>query len=200
MPRITVRFDIRAFQRTLNDLQKKQVPKAAKIALGRVATTVRKVVSQRIRERLNIKSAAAKAAITIRRNARVLVISIEAKGKPIPIRDYGAKATKRGVTFKVVRGGERKLYSNKYGPGFIVAKAGGHVFARVEPEPRGIRRALGKRARIRKVYGPSVPQYFVTQLITQVMVRTARERWPLEFAAAWRGLGIRQSRRSGRSR
>ena len=197
MVALNVRFDLNDFKREIDAKGRKQVDKAAAIALKRVATTVRKVASQSIRERLAIGAAVAKKAITIRRSGNKLTLFIEASGKPIPIRDYGAKAGKRGVTYKVSKSKGRKLYENKYGKGFIVAKAGGHVFIRVEPEPKGIKRLFRKRAKIVKAYGPSVPQYFVTRIIRQLLIAKTRERWPVEFAAAWRGLQIRSA--GGRS-
>ena len=182
---VRVRFDLNAFKRDLDEKGKKRVAKAASIALKRVATTVRKTASDKIRERLAIKAAVAKKAITIRRSAGRLTMVIEASGSPIPIRDYDARAGKRGVTYRVAKGGARKVYQSKFGKGFIVTKAGGHVFVRVEQE------GPGRRAKIKKAFGPSVPQYFVTKIIRELLLDKAKERWPTEFAAAWRGLSIR---------
>jgi hypothetical protein len=189
--RLGVRFDLNEFKRELDAKGRKQVDKAASIALRRVATTVRAVASRGIREKLAISAAVAKKAITIRRDGKKLTMFIEASGAPIPIRDYGAKLGKKGVTYRVSKGDKRKLYENKYGKGFVIEKFGGHVFIRVEPEPKGLKRLFRKRAKIVKAYGPSVPQFFVTRIIRQLLLAKARERWPIEFAAAWRGLSLR---------
>lgn len=183
--RLGVRFDLNEFKRDLDAKGRKRVDRAAQIALGRIGTTIRKVASQGIREKLAITAAVAKKAITIRKSGSKLTLFIEASGSPIPIRDYGARAGKRGVTYRVSKGGKRKLYENKYGKGFIVDRLGGHVFVRSGPARKG-----GK-APIRKVYGPSIPQYFVTRVLRDLMLKSARERWPIEFAAALRGLSIR---------
>lgn len=189
MVRLAVRFNLNDLKRDLDAKGRKRVDKAAAIALGRVATTVRKVASQGIREKLAIKAAVAKNAITIRRLQGKLTIFIEASGKPIPIRDYGARQGKRGVTYRVSKAKGRRVYQNKFGKGFALDKAGGNVFIRVQAEPKGPR-----RAKIVKAYGPSIPQYFVTRIIRQLLQAKARERWPIEFAAAWRGLNIRAGR------
>lgn len=183
MVRVSVQFDINAFKRDLDAKGRKRVNKAAASALSRTATTVRKEASVSIRERLNISAAVAKKAITIRKMKGGLTVFIEAQGRPIPLRDFQARQTRSGVSFKVKRGGERKTYSSKYGPGFIITKIGGNVFVRAEPDPPG-----PKQAKVRKVYGPSVPQYFVTRAIRELLLRTARERWPIEFDRAWRAL------------
>lgn len=188
MVRLSVDLDVLALKRTLNELEKKRVPKAAGIALGRVGTTVRKVASMSIRERMAISAAVAKKAITLRRVGQTrLTLFVEASGRPIPIRDFQAKEGKRGVSYRISKGAGKKIYANKFGKGFIVPRIGGHVFVRVTPDPPG-----KPRANIRLAYGPSVPQYFVTRHIRELMERSARERWPIEFARAWRGLSIRQ--------
>lgn len=203
--RLGVRFDLQAFKRDLDQKGRKRVDRAAGIALRKVGVSVRKVASDSIRQKLAIKAAIAKKAITIRRSGNKLTLFIEASGSPIPLREYGARQTAKGVSYKVSKTRGRRIYENKFGKGFIVERLGGHVFARVEPEPKGVKRAIrsllgrSKRAKIRKIYGPSVPQYFVTRIIRQLLLAKARERWPIEFAAAWRGLSIRAGQGPGQS-
>lgn len=187
MVRLDVRFDLNEFRRGLDRDGRKKVNRAAASALGRVATTVRKEASLTIRQRIAISSAAARKAIVIRRaGADRLTVFIEASGKPIPLRDFQARQGKRGVTYRVTKGGSRKQRQNKYGSAFIVDGIGKHVFIRVTDDPPGSR-----KANIRLAYGPSIPQYFVTRVVRQLMLSKARERWPIEFARAWRGISGR---------
>lgn len=189
MMKYGVELDLTQVKRYASDVQKKYVPAAAGIALKRIGTTLRKVASLKFRERLAIKAAVAKGALTAQRiGSDKMTMRITATGSPIPLRDYGARQTKKGVSFRVTRAGKRKRYIAKGRPGFILESKGGHVFVRTEDDPPG-----AQKGRIRKVYGPSIPQYFLTKVIIGAMEATARERWPIEFAAALRGVLIRRT-------
>lgn len=184
-----VDLSITQMKQFATDVQKKYVPVAAGIALKRVGNTVRNAGATKIRERLAIKASVAKGAIKVRRiGSDSYTLLIEASGKPIPLRDFGATQTNNGAKFRVSRAGTRKLYKRKGRAGFILQSKGGHVFVRTEDDPPGL-----KKGRIKKVYGPSIPQYFVTKLVMDAMKQTARERWPIEFSAALRGVLIRKT-------
>ncbi len=186
---LRVETDFSRVRRYLTDVQKNLVPKAAGIALGRVGKTVRAAASKRIREKLAIKVAVVNKAIDVKREGmRRLAVVVEASGEPIPLRDYQARQTKKGATYRVSKGGARKRYQREGRTGFIVDSRGGHVFVRVEADPPG-----PTKARIKKVFGPSIPQYFVTKLIWRLMEDTARARWPVEFHAALRGVLLRKT-------
>lgn len=186
--RYSVELDLKQVKRYSSDVQKKFVPAAAGIALKRVGTTARNAAAVKIRERLAIKAAVAKGALKVQRIGNGMTIWITATGKPIPLRDYQARKTTRGATFRVSRLSQRKRYMRQGRAGFILDNKGGHVFVRTEDDPPG-----AQKGRIQKVYGPSVPQYFVTKLVIEAMERKARERWPVEFAAALRGVLIRRT-------
>lgn len=186
--RYGVEVDLRQVKRYASDVQKKYVPAAAGIALKRVGTTARNEAATTIRDRLNVKAAVAKGALKIVRTGNGMVLLITATGKPIPIRDFQARMTRAGATFKVARGSRRKLYKREGRVGFILPSKGGHVFARIEDDPPG-----PQKGRIRVAYGPSIPQYFVTRIVIGAMERVARARWPVEFAAALRGVLIRRT-------
>lgn len=187
--RYNIELSLRDVKRLVSDVQKKYIPAAAGIALKRVGNTVRNAGALKIRERLAIKAAVAKGAIKVRRiGSDSFTLLIEASGKPIPLRDFGATQTKKGAKFRVSRAGARKLYKRKGRAGFILQRKGAHVFVRTEDDPPG-----PKKGRVKKVYGPSVPQYFVTKLVMEAMKQTAQERWPIEFSAALRGVLIRKT-------
>ena len=187
--KVDIKADIAQAKRSLGMLER-DVNKAAGRALNRVATTTRKNANQTIRQRLNLNSRVVKAGLLIRTpmvgGKRSLVRDIQASGRPIPIRDYGAKGTRRGVTYAVKRG-SRKLYSRGAYKGFIIDKYGRHVFTRIEPDPPG-----PAKARVKKAYGPSLPQYFVTRAVIAAMRLTVRERWPIEFRRAIEGIRLRK--------
>lgn len=167
----------------------REVNKAAATALRRTATTVRKEADQEIRKRLNLKSGTVKQALVIQMVPGRLIVEIVASGKPVPLKDYGARQTRKGATFQVAKGKGRRVYQRQGRTGFIVPRFGSHVYVRVTPDPPG-----AARAKIEKVYGPSIPQYFVTRFIRERMLRVARERWPIEFA---REISYRQRRAAG---
>lgn len=175
--KLNVRVDIERARREVQ-ASRKQIDRGLARAISRVAISVRKASDQAIRETLAVPSAAVKKALDIKapRGERTLIRDVVATGKPIPIRDYNARKTRRGATFKVLKGAPRKLWMVKGQPGFIVDKIGGHVFHRVGADPPG-----PIKAKIQKAYGPSLTQRFRTRKVVQAMQRTAAERWPIEF-------------------
>lgn len=187
MLKFSVKSDIAAARRTTL-LAQKEIERAAMRALDRVSTTVRRTAADSIGSKLALRKGDIRKQVTIARplGRAKLVRDIVASGRPVPLRDYQARRTKKGVTFKVARAGQRKLYKAKGNAGFIVDRKGGHVFVRTEPDPPG-----PQKGRIRKVYGPSLPQYFVTRYLINAMRRVVAQRWPIEFA---REIKFRSSR------
>jgi hypothetical protein len=176
--KFNVQFDIARARREVKATQK-QINAGAARALQRVAVSVRKASDQKMRETLALPSKAVKNALDIKAPAgqKTLVREVVATGFPIPIRDYSARRTQRkGVTFKVLKGGPRKAWQVKGRKGFIIDRLGGHVFARSGEDPPG-----PAKAPIKKAYGPSITQRFRTKQVQGVMDATARARWPIEF-------------------
>lgn len=177
MIKFNVKFDIDRARREIKADQK-QINAGAARAIQRVAVTTRKAADQTMRQTLALKSSVVKNSLSIEspRGQRTLIRDVVATGKPIPIRDYNASETSKGVTFRVVRGAKRKVWMVKGRKGFIVQRLGGHVFAAMEPDPPG-----PKKARIKKAVGPSLTHRFNTKAVRNVMNRTSAERWPIEF-------------------
>jgi hypothetical protein len=173
--KVNVKLDIQRARRELSHMQK-EVNRAAIVALTRVATTARKEADQEIRQRLALKSGTVKEALRIIKYRNVLVVDIDATGKPIALREWNARETRKGVTFLVAKGRPRKVYTRSGRKGFIVSKYGRHVFVRTTADPPG-----PAKAKVSKVYGPSIPQYFVTKSVTGRMIKVANVRWPIEF-------------------
>lgn len=106
-----------------------------------------------------------------RATPNALVSSLVVTGRPIPLRDYKARQTKRGVTAQVSPG-KRRLISHRGNRAFIVQKLSGHVFARE-----------GKaRLPIKKLFGPSLPSTFVQAEVRAAWTATAREALPRRLA------------------
>lgn len=170
-------MDIDAARQSLGLLQS-DVNKGAARALDRVATTVRKDAANEIKNRLKLGASAIKAKLDVTRpyGGQRLIRDIVASGKPIPLRDYSARSTQRGATYQVSVSKGRRVYRNKFGAGFMIPRLGNNVFVRVGPNPKG-----KKSAPIRKVYGPSIPQYFVTRFVRERMLATSADRWGIEF-------------------
>lgn len=165
---LTVRPDISEARRYLNRLENVEIRKVVGRALTRSAAAAKTFSSRKLRERLNLSKAVIDRGITTRRSSEVRGIAslslntawfeIRWGGKPFPLRDYAARPTGRGVTFKVAKSGGRKLYRRRGRAAFIIEKLGGHVFVRVTDDPPG-----PARAKIEKVYGPSIPQFAITR-------------------------------------
>jgi hypothetical protein len=174
---IRVVADLREVEKYANDVRRNRVPRAAGAALQKTARSVTKTADQEIRQRWALSSAVVKKALTTERYNNRLMVAVVATGSPIPLRDYQARMTKMGATFRVVKAGGRKLYKRLGNAGFIIDRFGGHVFVRIEPDPPGPR-----KGRIKTVYGPSITHYFVSRFIRTRMDATANETWPKRFA------------------
>jgi hypothetical protein len=143
---IRVVQDLSEVQKYANDVRRERVPRAAGSALQKTARAVVKTADQDMRKRWALSSAVVKKALTTERANNRLTITVVATGSPIALRDYQARQTKKGATYRVVKSGGRKIYVRQGITGFISNRFGGHVFVRVEPDPPGPR-----KGRIKKV-------------------------------------------------
>lgn len=91
------------------------------------------------------------------------------------MRDYKARQTRKGVTVAVTPG-KRKLIEHRGNRAFIVAKIGGHVFAREGKE----------RLPIKKLFGPSLPATFLQDEVRRAWTATATEAMPRRLAEEMR--------------
>lgn len=165
---LTVRPDVTAAKAYLRQLEQVELRRVVGRALTRSASAAKTFSSRKLRERINLPKSIIDEAIRTRRSNEVRGIKsidlntawfeIRWSGHPFALRDYAARRTNRGVTYKVARRGSRKLYLRNGRPAFIVEKLGGHVFVRVGADPPGPR-----KAKIVKVFGPSVPQFAMTR-------------------------------------
>jgi hypothetical protein len=164
--RIDVKAEVEAAQKNLDDLQKRQVRRAAARALNRTGQQVRTRAVRDTAKTMGLTGKRVREAITLfKANPNALYAEVKAKGQPISLKEFKARQTRKGVTAKVM--GERKLYRHR----FIVQSLGGHVFEREGK----------KRFPIRKLWGPSVPAVFLMDNINKALRDHAAERWRINF-------------------
>jgi hypothetical protein len=182
----TIKVDTKPARDYLQKLTRRELPRVVGRSLDRTAASGKTFLSRRLRERLALKKGVVDKAISKRRSSEISSITalnldrawfeVRASGDPIPLRDYNARATRRGVTYQVSRGAGRKTYRAKGNLAFIVERFGGHVFVRTGPNPPGPRSAP-----IRKVFGPSLPQAFRTKKERDALIAHCREVWAREI-------------------
>lgn len=177
--------DTSGARRYLEQLDKRDLPKVIGRSLTRTAASGKSFLSKNLRQRINLKKSDIDQAIATRRSNEIGSLTalafgrawfeVRVSGKPIPLKAFAARQTRKGVTFKVSRIGNRRVYVRQGQPGFIVNSLGGHVFVRKGPEPPG-----PPKAPIHKVYGPSLPQYFSTRRVRDEEIAHVRDFWSRE--------------------
>ena len=190
---IRVQSDTSGARKYLSDLQQREIPRVIGRTLNRTASSVMSRPSREMRTRVNLKKAVIDKAISKRRSNEIQTLTalglgrawfeIRYSGKPFGIRDFDARETAKGVTFKVARIGRRKLYVRKGNKGFIVDKFGGHIFTRI-----------GEGRQIKKASGPSIPQFAATKRVQASLIQYAQEFWARELE---RNIKYTISRRKG---
>jgi hypothetical protein len=188
--KISVQADISGALRKLN-VTAEQARKAIPRALNKVATTARAEAAREIKQAgYGLKVGAIKKAIkTIRATKHDLTAIVRASGSPIPLIEYGARQTRKGVTVSVLRG--RKLIPG----GFIATMPTGHrgVFVHKGEVNRWVMRN-GKRVRsrlpIRELFGPSIPQAFVNNTVQAALKGAIKARFPVVLMQELRAVGL----------
>lgn len=183
---INATVDTGVLSRKLITLSKRDLPRAVGAALKRAGTSTRAVTQRTMREQVNLKAAVVRAGISLERvNDHTQALALGApeerlglelvvRGGPVPLRDYQARMTRRGATFKVKRGGKRRVYERKGKRGFIIgtgrgrsfkksARYGGHVFVRLDDD------AIAKR------FGPGLTHVFRHERVQAAMRTTFQD-------------------------
>jgi hypothetical protein len=167
-----ITFDVSQVLKNIGEIPRGPARRAIVRGLNKTATNVRTAASVAIRGKRSLSAKVVKDAMAIRKaNAQSLVSSIVVTGKPIPLRDYKARQTKKGVTV-LVTPGKRTLVQHHGNKAFTIGKLGGHVFAR-----------QGKaRLPVKKLYGPSLPSTFLQQEERAAWTAKAQEVMPKRLA------------------
>lgn len=175
---IDVRVDIARVTAKLNATREAVIGKATVRALNKTAAQAKVAASREIRDAgYKIKAGAIKDSIRITQATRALLVSaVKPKGRPIPLIDYGARQTAKGVTVSVKNG--RKLIRGA----FIAVMPTGHkgVFVRVGD---GRKKVKGKSSGlpIKELFGPSIPAAFKNEVVMGALMRFVREKFPKIF-------------------
>lgn len=143
MVQVSIEVDkrkLREVERLLSGI-KRGLPKAMAGAVNDTAKKTKTDISTEIRRKVAIKKRDIDPHI---RRTRATVGKPSAKitlseSTRLPLKYFGARQTKKGVTYKIDKAGGRKLI-----PGaFISQKMGGHVFVRVGAKRFPLRKPMG---------------------------------------------------------
>jgi hypothetical protein len=166
-----------------------EVPEATVRALNKMADQVKVSASREIRAAgYGLKAADIKKALKVRRASKDnLTATVVASGRPLPLMQYGARQTSKGVSVNVSKG--RKVIAEA----FIATMPSGHkgVFVR-EPGARHKKVGQGKQASwhalpIRELFGPSVPGVLSNDAIQGAIQSLIMEKFPklLDHEQKW---------------
>jgi hypothetical protein len=171
-----ITFDVSQVLKNIGEIPRGPAKRAIIRGLNKTATNVRTSASSAIRKKRALSAKVVRDAMAIRKaTAQRLTSSIVVTGRPVPLRDYKARQTKRGVTV-LVTPGKRTLVQHQGNKAFVISKIGNHVFAREGKE----------RLPVKKLYGPSLPSTFVQQEVRAAWTATAQEVMPKRLAEEMR--------------
>lgn len=168
-------------------------------ALNKMADQVKVASAREVRAAgYGLKISTIKAGIRVKRASQGnLKAAVIASGRPIPLIQYSARETSKGVTVNVQKG--RKLIAGA----FIATMPSGHrgVFVREEGGKHKRVKKGGKvswhQLPIRELFGPSVPDGLANKAVQDALQQLITEKFPdiLEHEHSW----LRR-RAGGRSR
>jgi Prophage minor tail protein Z (GPZ) len=117
-------------------------PQAVARALNRTVEETSTAVARALATQTGLKYGVVRKALTLwRANAGSLVAAIIARGSFVPLKEFGARQTRKGVS--AAPWNKRRVFPHT----FIIARYGGNVYARA-----------GKgRFPLHKLYGPAIP-------------------------------------------
>lgn len=144
----------------------KDVRKQLKTAVNKAGRSMESQMARMVRQEINVASKAVKRVITRPLLATETQLSTEivvAKGKRLSLKEFGARQTKAGVSYRISKKGGKKTIKG----GFIVESLGGHVYVRDGDKVEMSRgRYKGrKRQKIFKRFGPSLWGYFANRKV-----------------------------------
>lgn len=147
------------------------IKKELNVAVNKTAKQVNIKAARKLRSVIPVPVKVLKKAIGVRKKSSVNSLSSEIgmiKGYPIPLKYFGAKQTKRGVTHK--RAGAEK--SRGVLPhAFIVNRFRGNVYQRTTKQ----------RGPLAQQKGPSPSDYYKPAGVTDLALDTARDQLPKQI-------------------
>lgn len=170
---INVTLDHSAFDRALEQLSGREFNRAATRALNDTARQANRAAARMIAKESGAKVSRVRKFMSFHpARADRLVAEIDVSGRPVPLVEFQARQTAKGVTARAW--GVRRLY-----PGtFLATMATGHtgVFRR---QRRGGRRV--GRFPIEELHGPSFPAIFGGDRVRSEFQTTVSQRLPVNL-------------------
>ena len=155
--------------------------------LNRVMPSVKTQASREISRELGIPRAAANKSLNLRRAVvKSLSTDLGADVRRIPLINFKAKQTSKGVTYKIGKNPRKLLPSGFINP--VLQSARGRSFGVFNVAVLKRARAddgdgLVPRNPVFIKYGPSPAAVFVRDTVLKLLSTTARDRWTREIAA-----------------
>lgn len=159
-----VKFDLKGLQRSLNDLQRKVVPKVAARALNRAIESTATAAAREISAATKIPVRDVRKRLQVRKaSTSRLVAELRAYGYAPNLSKFRPTQRREGVAATAWE--RRKVYR--------------HAF--ILPSGRVVTRTTNKRAPLKSLLGPSVRGTFMTERVQSRMQAVARQTWRSEF-------------------
>lgn len=119
----------------------KNLPKELRIVSWKVANKTKALIAKSVTRELAVAQKVVRSQMAqVRKEPTGAMVTLK-KTRRIPLKKFGARQTKKGVSYRISKTEGRK----KIASAFIVTKLGGHVFKRVGKQ----------RLPIQKLFGPS---------------------------------------------
>lgn len=168
---------------------KKKLPKELAIAVNATAKKTKGAISKEIRNELATKKTAVDKTLKIKTKATASSLSSTVRveeTRRIPLRDFGARQTKRGVSYKISKTTGRKTVLGAFQgpkPGVMKASWKGNVF----------KRAGKARLPIVKLMGVSPWGVFVKKGLTQPSIAEATAELKKQIERRIRFINLKKS-------
>ena len=176
---IDVRGDMNAIIADMSRMKADVADKATVRALNKTAAQVKTNAARQIRDvGYQLKVGTIKRALKINKaNAGKLTATVVASGRPIPLMQYGARQTAKGVSVSVLNG--RKVIQQA----FIATMPSGHtgVFIRTGKTHKKVvknGRVQWSGLPIKELFGPSVPNGLANESVQQALQQLVEEKFP----------------------
>lgn len=177
---IILKADIKKVTKQLTRIQKKAIPKATKRALNRTAAQVRTEAARAISKKTGMKVGQIKKHL-IKINAQFNKLTAEVVAKkysPNLVEYMTASQIKRAMARKGAGVRAKAWRTNKEYRGSFVGRGKNSgktlVYART---------GSSRNAKLKALYGPSVPRTFIEKEVMRALKRTARVRFQKNFEA-----------------
>jgi len=188
-------FDIKIPERQLRGLENaakaagKKLPRELAIAVNKSGKFAKREISKQIREELAAKKKVVDTAISVRGKATAqhagITVVVKA-GKRLPLRDFGARQIRKGVSYRTSKTTGRKRIDGAFQgprPGVMKASWRGRVFKRVGK----------KRLPIQQLWGPSPWGVYVKRKMPTVTRKRVRKELKKQIDARTRFLNLKAS-------